>query len=87
MSLIPYLRKHKRCCNEYTCYRLVFGVTVCSDSRDRKMSCYNTIDGQITRPICSKDKVPVLIAIGSEGCKVIKVFTITSDLIGNSVLC
>jgi len=50
------------------------------------MSCYNTIDGQITRPISSKDKVPVLIAIGSEGCKLFKVFTITSDLIGNSVL-
>ena len=43
-------------------------VTVCSDSRDRKKSCYNTIDGQITRPIYSKDKVPVLVAIGSEGC-------------------
>jgi len=40
------------------------GVTVCSDSRDRKKSCYNTNDGQITRPVCSKDKVPVLFAIG-----------------------
>jgi len=49
------------------------GVTVCSDSRDRKKSCYYTIDGQITRPICLKDKVPVLIAIGSEGYKLIKV--------------
>ena len=51
------------------------GVTVCSDSRDRKMSCYNNIDGQITRPICSKDKVHVLFALGSEGDKLIKVFT------------
>ena len=49
------------------------GVTVCSDSRDRKKSCYNNIDGQITRPISSKDKVPVLVAIGSEGYKLIKV--------------
>ena len=53
----------------------VDGVTVCSDSRDRKKSCYNTIDGQITRPICSKDKVPVLIAIGSEGYELINVLT------------
>ena len=51
------------------------GVTVCSDSRDRKKSCYNNIDGQITRPICSKDKVHVFIAIGSEGCKLIRVLT------------
>ena len=51
------------------------GVTVCSDSRDRKKSCYNTIDGQITRPVCSKDKLHVLSAIGSEGCELIKVFT------------
>ena len=49
------------------------GVTVCSDSRDRKKSCYNTIDGQITRAICSKDKVHVLVAIGSEGCELIRV--------------
>ena len=59
---------------------------MCSDSRDRKKSCYNTIDGQITRPICSKDKVPVLIAIGSEGYELIKVLLVTSDLIVNSVL-
>jgi len=39
------------------------------------MSCYNNIDGQITRPICSKDKVHVLFALGSEGDKLIKVFT------------
>jgi len=37
------------------------------------MSCYNTIDGQITRPICSKDKVHVLVAIVSVGYKLIKV--------------
>ena len=49
------------------------GVTVCSDSRNRKKSCYNNIDGQITRPIRSKDKVHVLAAIGSEGYKLIKV--------------
>ena len=53
----------------------VDGVTVCSDSRDRKKSCYNTIDGQITRPISSKDKVHVLVAIGSEGYKLINVLT------------
>ena len=51
------------------------GVTVSSDSRDRKKSCYNNNDGQITRPICSKDKVPVLIAIGCEGYELIKVIT------------
>ena len=51
------------------------GVTVCSDSRDRKKSCYSTIDGQITRPIRSKDKVHVLVAIGSEGYKLIRVLT------------
>ena len=49
------------------------GVTVCSDSRDRKKSCYNNIDGQIIRPICSKDKVHVLVAIDDEMCKLIKV--------------
>ena len=53
----------------------VDGVTVCSDSRDRKKSCYNHIDGQITRPICSKDKVHVLVAIGSEGRKLMNVLT------------
>ena len=49
------------------------GVTVCSDSRDRKKSYYNNIDGQITRPICSKDKVHVLVAIGSEGYTLVNV--------------
>ena len=52
------------------------GVTVCSDSRDRKKSCYNNNDGQITRPICSKDKVHVLVAIGSEGYKLIRVLNL-----------
>ena len=51
------------------------GVTVCSDSSYRKKSCYNNIDGQITRPICSKDEVHVLVAIGSEGYKLIKVIS------------
>jgi len=93
---MPYLRKHKRCHYEYNMLQIsmrshfanvhIDGVTVCSDSRDRKKSCYNTIDSQITRPIRSKDKVPVLVAIGSEGCKLIKVLLVTSDLIVNSVL-
>jgi len=48
------------------------GVTVCSDSRDKKKSCYNNIDGQITRPVCWKDIVHVLVAIDDEGCKLIK---------------
>ena len=57
------------------------GVTVCSDSRDRKNTCYNAIDGQITRPICSKDKVHVLIAKVAKGINQLTYLLVTSDLI------